>query len=209
MEHTQPPQEQQMQPQQQQQQSFHDGHHAQNRSVQSPKWEASLFNCSPCDSCLLGCFLPCILMGRTTSRMRDPTMQTHEEINPDCLVFFGIQYFTCCGWVYNMIKRREIREQYGIQGSGIGDCCSSFWCLCCSLIQQDNEVRLRTAAHGPITQGYQSQKEGMHMPAPVHQQPGQQPPQQPVQQDQDLGIQPYPQEQQQMQWHDPQYQQKQ
>lgn len=108
-----------------------------------------------------------------------------------------------------MIKRREIREKYGIEGSGTGDCCSSYWCLCCALIQQDNEVKLRSAGQGPITQGYQSQKEGMHMPAPVYQQPGQQPvqqqAQQPVQQDQ--GIQPIPQEQQQMQWHDPQYQQ--
>lgn len=60
MEHTQPPQQQQMQPGPQQQQSFHDGQNVQNQSVRSSKWEASLCNCSPCDSCLLGTFLPCM-----------------------------------------------------------------------------------------------------------------------------------------------------
>lgn len=71
-----------------------------------------------------------------------------------------------------MLKRGEIREQYGIKGSGFNDCCISYWCGCCALIQQDNEVKARTA-RGPITQGYQQQKEGMHMPGqPQHHPPG-------------------------------------
>lgn len=45
-------------------------------------------------------------MGRTSSRMADPTMRTHEDINSDCLVFFGIQYFTCCGWMYASVSPR-------------------------------------------------------------------------------------------------------
>ncbi|KAF4472303.1 plac8 family [Fusarium albosuccineum] len=84
---------------------------------------------------------------------------------------------------YSMMKRGEIRERFGIQGSGMGDCCVSYWCLCCALIQQDNEVKARLS-QGPITQGYQPQKEGMHMPnSPAPQQSQQQAPYQP-------GVQP-------------------
>lgn len=69
-----------------------------------------------------------------------------------------------------MMKRGEIRERFGIKGSGMSDCCATYWCPCCALIQQDNEVKARLA-QGPVTQGYQSQKEGMHVPAPTQQAP--------------------------------------
>lgn len=64
-----------------------------------------------------------------------------------------------------MTKRTEIREKYGIKGDGTSDCCAAYWCACCTLIQHEKEVKVRTAA-GPITQGYHAPKEGMHMPPP-------------------------------------------
>lgn len=94
-----------------------------------------------------------------------------------------------------MMKRGEIRERFGIQGSGMGDCCVSYWCLCCALIQQDNEVKARLS-QGPITQGYQAQKEGMHMPTspPAQQQQQYQAPPQPGYQSPPQGYQsPQPQ----------------
>lgn len=93
---------------------------------------------------------------------------------PTTLAFQGGPRLTCYN-SYAMMKRGEIRERYGIKGSGMGDCCASYWCGCCALIQQDKEVKARVAA-GPITQGYQGQKEGMHMPPAQQQQ--QMPPQQ-------------------------------
>ena len=77
---------------------------------------------------------------------------------------------------YALLKRGEIRERYNIQGSGCSDCCVSFWCSCCAVIQQDNEVKIRqqnAAAAGPVQQGYQPQP-GMQMPptpAATYQQP--------------------------------------
>lgn len=71
------------------------------------------------------------------------------------------------------MKRGEIREKFGIKGSGMGDCCASYWCGCCALIQQEKEVKARLA-QGPVTQGYDTKQEGMHMP-PQQQQPGVQP----------------------------------
>lgn len=54
-----------------------------------------------------------------------------------------------------MIKRTELRTLYGIKGSDTTDCCVSFWCPCCAIIQQDKEV----IAHSPLPvgQGYQAQ----------------------------------------------------
>ncbi|CAK7221268.1 hypothetical protein SBRCBS47491_004470 [Sporothrix bragantina] len=130
--------------------------------VGGAEWNASLMDCSPCDSCCLGTFLPCVLLGKTSDRMRDPTMQSADSMNSDCMVFTAIHCFTGCGWIYIMMKRGEIRERFGIAGSGGGDCCATYWCPCCALIQQDNEVKSRTQ-HMVNTQGYQAQA-GMSMP---------------------------------------------
>ncbi|EEU48783.1 hypothetical protein Neosp_011420 [[Neocosmospora] mangrovei] len=178
--------------------------YSQGPNVQNQEWQSNLCNCSPCDSCLLGTFCPCILLGKTADRMRDPTMQTADTCNSDALIFCAINCVTGCGWIYSMMKRGEIRERFGIQGSGMGDCCVSYWCLCCALIQQDNEVKARLS-QGPITQGYQAQKEGMHMPTspPAQQQqqqyqappqPGYQSPPQGYQSPQPQGSFPPPQQ---------------
>ena len=66
-----------------------------------------------------------------------------------------------------MMKRSEIRDRFGIEGSDFGDCCVAYWCTCCGLIQQDKEVIARTAgAQGTVVQPYQAPKEGMVMPQP-------------------------------------------
>jgi hypothetical protein len=64
---------------------------------------------------------------------------------------------------WTCVKRGEIREKYDIEGSSGKDFCTSYWCSLCALIQHDKEVKSRQAG-GPVTQGYQAQKEGMHMP---------------------------------------------
>ncbi|KAI0525948.1 PLAC8 family-domain-containing protein [Xylaria bambusicola] len=128
------------------------------------EWQNGICSCGPCGSCLLAWCLPCILLGRTSERIRDPSMETADSLNSDCLIHGAVTCFTGCGWIYAMIKRGEIRERYGIQGSGCGDCCVSFWCSCCALIQQDNEVKIREKGR-VNTQGYQVQP-GMHMPPP-------------------------------------------
>ncbi|TEA14062.1 Protein PLANT CADMIUM RESISTANCE 3 [Colletotrichum sidae] len=163
----QPQQQYTEQPQQQyagqQQQQPIQQEYTQGGNVANQEWQSNLCNCSPIDSCLLAWCLPCLLLGKTSERMRDPTMQTYEAINTDCLLYCGISFFTGCGCIYAMMKRGEIRERFNIKGSGMSDCCVSYWCPCCALIQQDNEVKTRLST-GPIVQGYQPQKEGMAMP---------------------------------------------
>ncbi|KAI1439739.1 PLAC8-domain-containing protein [Annulohypoxylon stygium] len=125
-------------------------------------WQNSLCNCSPCGSCILGTFAPCLLVGRTSSRLRDPTDPSPEYFNGDCIIHGGLTLIFS-GWIFSMMKRTEIRERFGIPGSGCGDCCAAFWCQCCQVIQADNEINSRLIA-GPIQQGYQPQNEGMRMP---------------------------------------------
>ncbi|KAI1386779.1 PLAC8-domain-containing protein [Hypoxylon trugodes] len=133
---------------------------------QGGEWQASLCDCSPCTSCLLAWCLPCLLLGQTSERIRDPSMQTADMMNSDCMIHGLINCFTGCGWIYGMMKRSEIRERYKIEGSGCNDCCVSFWCSCCALIQQDNEVKIRQRNAQPVDQGYQSQP-AMQVPVPA------------------------------------------
>lgn len=64
------------------------------------------------------------------------------------------------------MRRRELREKYGIEGNGMGDCCTSFWCLCCALVQQDKEAKSRTVPAYDM-QGYQPAADTMKMPSHV------------------------------------------
>ncbi|KAI1137815.1 PLAC8-domain-containing protein [Hypoxylon sp. FL0543] len=139
---------------------------------QGGEWQASLCDCSPCTSCLLGFCLPCLLIGQTSERIRDPSMQTADMMNSDCMIYTLISCFTGCGWIYALMKRDEIRKRYNIEGSGTSDCCVSYWCPCCALIQQDNEVVIRQRNAQPVAQGYQPQPTmQMPAPAPSYQQP--------------------------------------
>ncbi|KAH7110770.1 PLAC8 family-domain-containing protein [Dactylonectria estremocensis] len=138
-------------------------HYPQDSNVQNQEWSKGLCSCGPCDTCLLGTFLPCILLGRTSYRMQNPSTQAVRSFNNDCMIFCAIQCVTGCGWVYTTMKRGEVRQQFGIQGSIMRDCCTSYWCGCCALIQLEEEVKARHS-QVPITQGYKSQTDGMQMP---------------------------------------------
>ncbi|KAI1755190.1 PLAC8 family-domain-containing protein [Xylaria castorea] len=132
--------------------------------MERTEWQTSLFNCEPISSCLLGWCCPCLLLGQTSSRIRDPSSASPELVNSDCAIYTAIQCLSGCGWIYVLAKRSQIRDEFGIKGGGCGDCCTTYWCHCCALIQQDNEVKRRQQAR-LNTQGYQVQS-GMQMPSP-------------------------------------------
>ncbi|KAL8392342.1 hypothetical protein RB595_002510 [Gaeumannomyces hyphopodioides] len=164
-----PNQHQQQQQQQQQPQQPYQAQPQMTMAAPPPQeqeWNTSLCTCSPCDGCLLATCLPCILVGKTSERMVDPSLSRYEVFNPECLIMGGITYIGL-GFVYAMIKRVEIRERFGIKGSGFGDCCAAYWCPCCVVLQNDNEVKSRVGEPGAVAaaQGYQ-QNPGMAMPAP-------------------------------------------
>jgi len=55
-----------------------------------------------------------------------------------------------------MIKRGEMRERFGIEGSCLGDCVRSYCCPCCGLVQEEKEAQLRINA---AAQAYQPPQE--------------------------------------------------
>lgn len=133
--------------------------------IQCPSHQQSLT-----DICLgfTSCCLPCLAFGKTQSRLRDPTLQSYDSINGDVsllghflhkvltnLAQCMIWSFLSLGfsqWIYQTIKRGELRNKYGIQGSCCGDCCVSMCCGCCALIQEEKEAEIRTR---PQVTGYQ------------------------------------------------------
>lgn len=74
------------------------------------------------------------------------------------------------------MQRGDIRSRYNLGGGGCGDCCATFCCTCCVVIQNEKEVMGRTegnAMGGMVQQGYQ-QPQGMVMPQQGQQQMQQQ-----------------------------------
>ena len=45
-------------------------------------------------------------------------------------------------WWRQIRHREEIRERYGIRGSGLSDCLVSWCCRACSLTQERREIEL-------------------------------------------------------------------
>ncbi|KAF8856014.1 PLAC8-domain-containing protein [Acephala macrosclerotiorum] len=128
--------------------------------VGGDQWNNGLFDCfTGADNlCLKATFCPCFVYGKTQARMRDPTLAGYERFNTDCMLWCGVQ--SCCGlgWIFNVMSRSDLRQKFGIQGGGFGDCCTAFCCTCCSMIQNEKEVIGRTS--GAVNGGY-VQPQGM------------------------------------------------
>ncbi|OJJ30829.1 hypothetical protein ASPWEDRAFT_119160 [Aspergillus wentii DTO 134E9] len=121
--------------------------------TQSKHWNYSLFDCcSPGSLCLTACCLPCLTFGKTRARTRDASLQDFHYINTDCSLFTFLGFFYS-HWIIQTIRRGEMRERFGIEGSCCGDCCAAFCCGCCAIIQEEKEAELRTR---PELTGYQA-----------------------------------------------------
>jgi len=104
-------------------------------------WSHSLFGClDDIPICLLAWFLPCIPGGRTLSwnENKPPSCPNIPMIIYHLLCCFG---FICCAEWYN---RNKLRQKFGIGGSFLTDCLTTWCCLCC-VLQQDAK---QTGQHG-------------------------------------------------------------
>ncbi|KAL4936333.1 PLAC8 family-domain-containing protein [Aspergillus oleicola] len=121
----------------------------------SNEWNNSLWSCcTPFKACFLGTCCPCFLYGQQSERMEDPGLKQGSYINGDCCLF---TLASCCSlhWVLMMMKRRDMREKFGIKGSFAKDCLCSCCCTCCVLVQQDKELD-KQAARFQSASGYQA-----------------------------------------------------
>ncbi|KAB5582792.1 PLAC8 family-domain-containing protein [Coniochaeta sp. 2T2.1] len=104
------------------------------------KWLASFCSCS--GLCFSACCCPCILIGKTQARLetgdRDPSC-----CNSWCVGYCVLEMCGHWGFILGMLQRNHVRYAYNIRGNACCDCCASFWCPCCGLLQQANEVERR------------------------------------------------------------------
>jgi len=120
-----------------------------SQQAASGTWSSGFCDCfSPVETCMAGWCCPCFLYGKTSARFNDPSLRDYSPLNMDCFLFF------CIPWVVQTMKRVEIRERYGIDGSGVTDCLGAFCCGCCSLVQMSKEVKIRANSTSQVT--YQS-----------------------------------------------------
>ncbi|KAI9641050.1 hypothetical protein NHQ30_010478 [Ciborinia camelliae] len=144
------PQDQQLEQQQQQQKQQQPSSYSGPGVVQQSTWSNSIWDC------LKATFCPCFVYGKTQHRLnQDPNLMGYEHINNDCLIWAGAQW---CGLgvIFTFLQRRQIREKYAIGGeSDLKDIALSWCCHCCTLMQHEKEVVMRTQGGGNVEQGYQ------------------------------------------------------
>lgn len=72
----------------------------------------------------------------------------------------------CCGvsCILQMVNRMSMREKYGMESNGFGDCMTAFCCPCCELIQEDKEMVVRHTGMDPKTSQPYVPPQGMTYP---------------------------------------------
>ncbi|KAL4756339.1 PLAC8 family protein [Aspergillus foveolatus] len=102
-------------------------------------WANGLLTCFiSTDDCFLGSFLPCLLFGKTQSRLKNTDAGDYSYLNRDCLCY-ALLSCGCQGCLLAQ-RRYSMRERFDIVGSGYGDCLASCFCHCCVLIQMEREM---------------------------------------------------------------------
>ncbi|KAL2845592.1 PLAC8 family-domain-containing protein [Aspergillus pseudodeflectus] len=119
-----------------------------NQEIRGGGWTHGLCDCSSSiGTCCLGLVCPCILYGKTQHRLsmrskkEDPTnMLGYEACNGSCT---AMALLCGCQWLLATIQHTRIRRAYAIQGSIASDCVRATCCTCCTLIQDEKEIRKR------------------------------------------------------------------
>ncbi|KAE8415799.1 DUF614 domain protein [Aspergillus pseudocaelatus] len=118
-----------------------------NQHIVGGTWSHDMCDCSNIWTCCLGIMCPCVLYGKTQyrlsqmSRKEDPTnMLGHETCNGSCT---AMALLCGCQWLMATIQHRRTRKAYGIRGDIASDCVRATCCTCCTLIQDEKEIKKR------------------------------------------------------------------
>jgi Cys-rich protein (TIGR01571 family) len=117
------------------------------QQIKGGSWKHGLCDCGEVGTCCTGLFCPCILYGKTQYRLaqksdrKDPTnMLGYETLNGSCAVFAVL----CgCNWILAAIQHTRVRKNYEIPGSVGSDCVRGLCCSCCTLAQDEKEIKYR------------------------------------------------------------------
>ncbi|PPR05319.1 hypothetical protein CVT26_011577, partial [Gymnopilus dilepis] len=139
------------------------------------EWSEGLCGCfGDTGTCVVAWCCPCITYSNVKRRyehLNDKGYPDPEHggscCNSDCMIH-GCLIYCGLGWIMQasifclncclaksercslsqMMNRGSIRARYNIKGSGVGDCCTSFWCTPCELTQESRELDLEEASFG-------------------------------------------------------------
>ncbi|OJJ80343.1 DUF614 domain protein [Aspergillus glaucus CBS 516.65] len=118
-----------------------------NQEIKGGTWSHSMCDCSNISTCCLGIFCPCILYGKTQyrltlkSRKEDPTnLLGYSACNGSCT---AMALLCGCQWLLATIQHKRTRKAYSIRGDIGSDCVRATCCTCCTLIQDETEIKKR------------------------------------------------------------------
>eukprot|EP00250_Pteridium_aquilinum_P017982 c23881_g1_i1 orf=180-953(-) len=105
-----------------------------------PHWNTSLCGCcSDPAVCILGCFCPCILFGKIAENLDEGETSCLAA----CTIWYLLQQFTACGWLYSHGYRSKLRSRYGLTLRPCTDCIVHFCCWHCAFCQEYREIQIR------------------------------------------------------------------
>jgi len=111
-------------------------------------WSHDLCDCfGDGNACLMASCVPCFLYSQNKTRLVHLEMHGRphpnggDMLSGDCCIYACLLSFGCFCFV-QMNTRERIRTRYKITGNSLGDCCASWCCGCCGLIQESREIRL-------------------------------------------------------------------
>ncbi|KAI5067711.1 hypothetical protein GOP47_0018239 [Adiantum capillus-veneris] len=105
-----------------------------------PHWHTSLCGCcSDPTVCLLGCCCPCVLFGKVVEHLDDGATSCVAAAT----VWYILQQFTSCGWLYSYGYRDKLRSRYGMKRRPGCDCIVHCCCWPCAFCQEYREVQIR------------------------------------------------------------------
>ncbi|KAJ6491132.1 PLAC8-domain-containing protein [Mycena sanguinolenta] len=112
------------------------------------EWSHGLCGCfEDFGTCCYACWCPCIVHGKNTQRLGHLNSNGRPDgdggscCSGSC---FGYCLLASCGlqWILQCSARGDTRQRYGIDGGGCGDCCTTFCCSLCDLVQVSREIEL-------------------------------------------------------------------
>ncbi|KAI0053145.1 PLAC8-domain-containing protein [Auriscalpium vulgare] len=118
-------------------------------------WSHGLCSCfEDCGTCCLACWCPCVVYGKNKQRIDylerrgTPRPDGGATFSADCTMHALAGCLGGWGWVLQIGSRGEVRTRYNIRGTVFEDCCISFWCNGCDLVQEHREIQAEEQSFG-------------------------------------------------------------
>ncbi|XP_075248144.1 uncharacterized protein LOC142341136 [Convolutriloba macropyga] len=93
-------------------------------------WSSGLFECfNDMTICLLAWCVPCFIQGKIA-----------ETVGESCILHGILCLIPPLDWICAATIRGKVRENKGIEGSFMGDCCVIMCCAGCALAQEGREM---------------------------------------------------------------------